>query len=539
MLSLKLLRVMRPIGRPVQSAAALAVLFAAAGTADAAVCPSVVKPVAGSTYEVSVNSSTTVGKMPPEFFGFNVEWVEFQMSLWDAANQRVKPDAVEYLKAFPGAVYRYPGGTEANYFEWKNAIGDVASRKPQRAVTWTGPMVAKFGLVEYLNFVQSVKGQPWYVLNLYGSLAGERPAAEMAKEAGGVAAFFHQQALAGKPRMFRYELGNELDRAPYMWRPEKYTSVAGAALAAVSAADPGVPGAAISQDYDASWQLYGITGAAYNRYVAQNLKPRTTEFVSHRYYDGPPWGPPVPHEIQQECGSINALGLGLLTPPAMWITEHAKTPESTPDDPNWQKNWPHTADLSAAISISDTLIAFAQIPEVYGAFTHALHATSGPWPMFHPNTTGGVVPSAVYWGMRMLREGMLDEVVATRTISANQSGFAGGYDFRAAGFANLARNKFSVWMINRAKAPVRVKLTMPALAGYSIYSTASILSSSDPSINNYGGVSRISPRKVGLKLVFDGAGTTYLDVPANAVMTVALTKSTTTTTPTYKRTPTP
>ncbi len=168
----KLLRARRPINRPMRWLFVLTVSLLAAEGAEAVDCQYLLRPVSGSTYEVTADTFTTIRKLQPEFFGFNIEWVEFQLSLWDSATQRVKPDAVEFLKALPGAVYRYPGGTVSNYFEWRNAIGDVRLRKAQSAVPWTGPpLVVQFGLVEYLKFVQSVGGRPWYVLNLYGSQA--------------------------------------------------------------------------------------------------------------------------------------------------------------------------------------------------------------------------------------------------------------------------------------------------------------------------------------------------------------------------------
>jgi len=540
----------RPANRPRQILLALGLSLAAAQSADAADCLSIAAPSAGSTYEIAVDTSTTVRTLQPEFFGFNVEWLEFQWSLWDSANQRVKPGLVDWLKAFPGAVYRYPGGTEANYFEWRKAIGDVATRQTQSPVTWTAPLVAKFGLVEYLDFVKSVGGKAWYVLNLYGTQAGELPSATTAAEAGAVAAYFRQQTFAGKPAILRYELGNELDRNPYLWAPTKYGAVATAAASAVANSDLSARMAAISQDYDAVLQKYGITQTAYNTYLGQTLKGQTTEFTSHRYYDGSPWALPVSHEVRQECYSIAGLTQGLGSAPVMWITENARSPEGTATDPFPQANWPQTENLSAAISISDMLIALSQIPAVQGTMTHALHALgalNAPWPLFHLDSAGNVVPSAVYWGMRTLRESMLGEVLATRVVSANQSGNPGGYDLRAVALADAQRTQFSVWLINRANASVRARLTLPALAGNTIFSGVTTLANSDPTINNYGGVTRISPSKTSLTLVFDANGQTYLNVPANAVMAVSMVKTiasttpppTTPTTPTTTTEPTP
>ena len=61
--------------------------------------------------------------------------------LWNDTAGRVEDEAVKWLQAFPGAVYRYPGGTESNYFDWKSAVGPKEQRAPRKAVKWKGPLV--------------------------------------------------------------------------------------------------------------------------------------------------------------------------------------------------------------------------------------------------------------------------------------------------------------------------------------------------------------------------------------------------------------
>ena len=84
-------------------------------------CKSTVAPSAGGDCKpVAVNkgadglsltvSDKAVKQIGPEYFGFNLENTEFQLSLWDPAKQQVRPEVVSFLKDhFPGAAYRYSG----------------------------------------------------------------------------------------------------------------------------------------------------------------------------------------------------------------------------------------------------------------------------------------------------------------------------------------------------------------------------------------------------------------------------------------------
>ena len=145
-------------------------------------CKSTVAPSAGGDCKpVAVNkgadglsltvSDKAVKQIGPEYFGFNLENTEFQLSLWDPAKQQVRPEVVSFLKDhFPGAAYRYPGGTTSNYHRWHKSVGAVAKRVPVRINDWTELPRIEFGVDEYLDFVHQTGGQVWYVLNMKGDI---------------------------------------------------------------------------------------------------------------------------------------------------------------------------------------------------------------------------------------------------------------------------------------------------------------------------------------------------------------------------------
>ncbi len=493
-----------------------------AGVAIANGCDGLLRPSKSSAYEISIDTSRAIRKIGPEYFGFNLEWVEFQLSLWDSPSKQVLPEVVEWLKAFPGAVYRYPGGTVANYFEWRAAIGESGIRKPQTPVVWRGPLVAEFGLPEYLNFVQSVGGKAWYVANIYGSLKLERSPAELAQEAGELASYFRTQREAGKPGIYRWELGNELDRDHFRWHPEKYSEIALGVLKNLQASDREIQAVSLAQDWPASEEKHRIEPAAYNQHLGKAFKGKTSEFATHLYYDGKPWGPPVPNMVKQHCRNSQSIQQGAGAVPTIWVTEHARNPKGTPSDSNWKENWPQSADLSAGIGVADMAIALAQDLTTKGLFVHSLHGTDGPWPLFHRRKGGGIVPSATYWSLRLLRESLLDDVLPTAVKSNNQSGYEGGYDLRAVAMTNPQRDKITVWMVNRAGKAIDVQLSLSKVVSQSRDADISILAADDASLNNYGGQTRLRPRRLTKAVVFDAQGVATLEVPAHAVMTLSM-----------------
>ena len=215
-------------------------------------CKSTVAP-SGDCKPVAVNkgadglslmvSDKVVKSMGPEYFGFNLENSEFQLSLWDAERQQVRPEVTRFLKQhFPGAVYRYPGGTTANYHRWKTSVGKVATRKSVRINDWIELPRIEFGVDEYLDFVGEIDGQVWYVLNLKGDID---------------------------------RLANNL-----------FNMLTQTVMAAVRKVDPKARFVAMMADFDAQSDR-GINASQYNTALAKGLKDSgITEFAQHLYYDG-------------------------------------------------------------------------------------------------------------------------------------------------------------------------------------------------------------------------------------------------------------
>jgi len=484
--------------------------FIGIGEAD---CLSAVLVKPAAEYRVTV-ADRVVNSLKPHFFGFNLEWVGFQQDLWDNQAQKVNPAVISALQAFPGAVYRYPGGTVANHFDWRASVGPQKSRPLRRAVDWKGPLATQFGFNEYLDFLAAVGGQAWLVANLYGDFEGETEVGPLSSSATQWAAAARQ----ANARVVRWELGNELDRSLYRWPAKKYSARALEIARAIKAGDPAARFVTLLEDYDAQrW----TSAKSYNTQTSDSLASLLPDQALHLYYDGPPGGPPVPHRLKHLCASTGAVQAGSGRPATIWVTEHARWPAGRVSDPDWKKNWGSTSNLEGALSVADMVIAFSQTPGVEGQFLHSLAGADSPWPLFH-RTAAGLKPSAVYWALRILREGMLDQVLETRTASRNDSAYAGGYDIRTSLMSNPAHDQFALWAVNRSAKAAKVRLTIPRLAGKTLSARHVSLADANPNANNVLDGQRLLPSAVPVILHFDTSGETLVNLPGNSISTLSI-----------------
>jgi alpha-L-arabinofuranosidase len=480
-------------------------------------CPSQVLVKSGEANTITVDSARPIRRLAPEFFGFNLEWVEFQESLWDRPSGKVRTEVADWLRAFPGAVYRYPGGTIANSMDWRDTVGVPGERPSRQFVSWTGPFPARFGLDEYLNFVREVNGQAWYVVNIFGGSSGETSPHTLATQAGQLSEYLAKKRQDGLPGILRWELGNELDRGEYRWPPEKLAETAKLAADEIQRGDPQAKFVSLMQEYPAQGDI-GIPASQYNLRLARGLQAQVSEYAMHVYYDGLPGGQPVPSRVRAICEAVaDARNVAPKRTPTIWLTEHASVPPNAWADPNWKASWPRTGDLGAAMGVADMVIAAAQIPEVRGTFVHALHGTDGPWPLFHKEKGGSVHPGAVYWALRILRGSMLEDVLPTTTSSPNNSHYDGGYDLRTVVMADAERKRYAVWAVNRSGQPLASRLNIAAVKNMKLAGKHVWLADSNPRANNYLAGSRLQPTEHPFELTFDQAGSTTVTLPPYSV----------------------
>ena len=406
---------------------------------------------------LALNASVDFGevvraKAPAALFGFNVPWRDFQIGFWREG--RVRPELIELLKPFKGATYRYPGGSPSNTFDWSMSRGPMADRKPVHADFGRRAKV-EFGLAEFSRFLSDVDGQAILTANLTGTADTAGPlsaVADIASQfAAQVAAEFPLPCKAGAScRLLALELGNELDWPPYKMNGQDYGERAAAFRSAVAPKLAGVPWVVAGKT--AAWERKDGSYEDFNRQVLAALAPGIEGLAIHPYYDGLP----VPEMLRYVGKYLEAIHQ--VTPGGgVYVTEHARWPARPAQGP-WEPTWYTTTSLGGALSTADFLLGLMPMQGVQAANWHAL-AAAGPWQLVRLGPDGNqLLPTALYWGLRVLRGGYLDDVVRLQYTATKQSRYSGGYDQRLVAMRGGARR--SVLGINRAQQPLRLQLSI-------------------------------------------------------------------------------
>ena len=482
----------------------------------------------GAKNEVVAQPSNAIMRtLNPRFFGFNLEWVDFQQDMWDATNLQVKPAVVDWLKPFAGAVYRYPGGTGSNYLNWRDTIGEQSSRPKRIRVDWLGAISPQFGFDEYLDFVQQVNGSAWAVLNIYGDYDTEGRIGVLAKDAADWVNYAYDRNLAGKPAILRWELGNELDRGDTKWSPTKYAAVAAQVTKAVRDKQPNAQFVGMFQDW-AAQKSFSIS--QYNQTIAAALNPAVIEFAHHLYYEEDDWVS-VNNRMGVVCQSVQDLEAINIKQAKFWVTEHARGLPSQQTPKQWRDTWPKTADLESALIAAETYIAATQLPEIEGLFIHSLGTAHGPWPLFNAtvgsnssnvNKQPDVHPSAVYWALRILRDSMLPNALVTSMQSRNDEKSIGDHDVRSAVLTDDTQKQYVVWSVNRSRKVSKLAINIAALGGKKLQTQFSYISDSSKEANNYSIPNQILPKNSASELIFNANGVAEIELPAYSVTALRL-----------------
>lgn len=462
--------------------------------------------------------------VPKEIFGFNIPWANFQRGYW--RNQQVRPEVIEWLKPFYGAVYRYPGGEISNWFEWQKTVGAVASRERQYSNSGRQEK-AEFGFDEYLDFVKAVNGLPLVTVNLKGTksriwddVAVTRNNVKWVQYAidreGAVDDVKLSYCQEGKKCPVQWwELGNELDWGKGAWSPDRYAQRAYNVGSEMLKVDPSLK--LIAQTATAPWnkgRILKTPARKFDRTVGQALNSIAYGYAYHPYYDGMSI-PEVNRYLKNVINNFSEYDSGGL--PAIFVTEHARWPKK-PLFGDWKDNWGQTGNLGGAIATVDFLLSQMTIPNVRAAMWHALGAW-GPWQLFYVNSNNdSTYPNVVYWGLRVTRQGLLDDAIKTHVSSPNLSNYSGGYDVRALFMRSRDGERYSLMTVNRSGEAQKARLNIPSWAGRSFnVRHYFITGKSKAEENRVGDENRVTMRDELMTVGFDVDGQAIISLPAFSV----------------------
>lgn len=109
---------------------------------------------------VHVTGDPVARPVPSEIVGANHRWPNDGLGMWDSTTDRPVPAIVDLSRRAGLRVVRYPGGTIANLFDWKKAIGPQGDRGCQTGGGFVGqgfePLDSRYGVDEHQEYVASI-----------------------------------------------------------------------------------------------------------------------------------------------------------------------------------------------------------------------------------------------------------------------------------------------------------------------------------------------------------------------------------------------
>lgn len=478
---------------------------------------SVVAPIAGIVHAADSSSPHVVAAEevaftsdPNPFFGANIEWVAFQSGFLNEGS--LDPELVKLMTPFSQGYYRYPGGQKANWFSWEASIGARHSRAPQ--VSENGEAhPADFGLEEYFTFLSRIRGRALLVCNLFGkkghpeSLASRF--ASNAKLIDGVL-----EGEFGSPEFpVDWELWNELDWGELKWPVERI-------------AERGKPIARNLMMLAPSSRIYIPTKTAgfldlesartFNRAIGREFSGVSENFSSHIYYEGMP----VESVLEYLDDLLATLKAEIGPNARVLVTEHARWPNK-PRTGKWEDTWYRTGNLEGALATADFVIGARARHGIAGLLYHQLGGR-GPWQLvFRDKRSGVILPSVVYWALRVLKHAFQADVLGWGVDTAG----TGGRTYSVRTLVSAKDNILGVAVVNLSRFPRTVWIQTTKRPGVQLVGSLQYVGGG--SITDYdstAAIAALSSTEEAVELKVDSSARLRLWVPPYSVSGYRLTE---------------
>ena len=198
------------------------------GVAESGHAPNGSRPIAATT--ITIDATTNLGTVHKELIGVNHQFIHNGYDIWDTAIDLPRATAVSRLRQTRVSVIRFPGGTQANLYQWAHAVGSERGcqvyAKPGRYGV-EAPGGREYGPDEYMEIVSAVGAQPALMVQFISS--SPRDAANWveymntpvgAGNPNGGTDWADVRAANGHPAPYHvrlWEIGNEQRNRPERW----------------------------------------------------------------------------------------------------------------------------------------------------------------------------------------------------------------------------------------------------------------------------------------------------------------------------------
>jgi len=264
---------------------ALTIALEADASDGAAYATSRLTKIAGDwakyTFTLRPNATDQNARFVVAFDGQGTVWID-QVSLMPGdAQDGIRADVLEAVKALRPAFIRWPGGNVAQDYHWAWGIGPRDARPSWINLSWHNELESgDLGTGEFIRFARAAGAEPSITVNVEGRGATVEEAAAWVEYCNGPAASTNgaKRAADGHPEPYRvkyWEIGNEIwgdwvrghsDAATYANNLARYA-------AAMRAIDPSIVLIAVG-DNDMAW----------NRTVLERRAP--IEYLAIHHYVG-------------------------------------------------------------------------------------------------------------------------------------------------------------------------------------------------------------------------------------------------------------
>jgi len=160
------------------------------------------------TATVDVDAGAILKPVARQLYGANVEWNNNGNLIWDAATGANNGLIVSRARELGVANLRFPGGTLADYYHWRDGIGPRVIRPASPHGIDAGYSPQNFGLHEFMDLCRQTGAEALLQANVISGSAGE--AAQWVEYCN--APYHAERSANGSPQPFGvrfWEIGNE------------------------------------------------------------------------------------------------------------------------------------------------------------------------------------------------------------------------------------------------------------------------------------------------------------------------------------------
>lgn len=217
--------------------------------------------------EMTVEIDRVLQPVNPMILGNNIDWTHSAQGLYLEESDAISPGYIALADRLAPTALRYPGGTNSDFYHWKNGIGPYASRRPNKTLEGKEERI-KLGTDDFLALCARWKSEPLITVNIATGTAQE--AAEWVR--------YTNKRATRLPPVKYWEIGNE----PYLEAhfpearvtPAEYATRANRFIAAMKAVDPAIQcGLVLRND-----TLGGVEATPFRGYIDTVLAGVTAPF---------------------------------------------------------------------------------------------------------------------------------------------------------------------------------------------------------------------------------------------------------------------